>query len=146
MFSQRKLPAPEPSPRMRYYLSNLPTQLRSPEDFDRLSRLMGELPRDILNERMSHKEVRLVRREFAKLLKAARRCPSAGRAFLLPLPAPFSHKQKRGFKKRRKRAAGRGTRRPHRLCIKHFTSRSPSSASMPSLLRQDAMRHARPEA
>src|SRR6266516_4879016 len=102
MFSQRKAPAPEPSSRMRYYLSNLPTQLRSPEDFDRLSRLMGELPRDILNERMSHKEVRLVRREFAKLLKAARRCPSAGRAFLLPLPAPFSHKQKRGFKKRRK--------------------------------------------
>ena len=69
-----------------------------------------------------------------------------GRAFLLPLPAPFSHKQKRGFKKRKKRAAGRGTRRPHRLCIKHFTSRSPSSASMPSLLRQDAIRHARPEA
>ncbi len=56
---------------MRYYLSNLPTQLRSPEDFDRLNRLMGELPRDILNERMSHKEVRLVRHEFAKLLKAA---------------------------------------------------------------------------
>ena len=71
MFSQRKLPAPEPSPRMRYYLSNLPTQLRSPEDFDRLSRLMGELPRDILNERMSHKEVRLVRHEFAKPLKVA---------------------------------------------------------------------------
>src|SRR6266566_2703541 len=69
-----------------------------------------------------------------------------GQAFLLPLPAPFSHKQKRGFKKRKKRAAGRGTRRPHRLCIKHFTSRSPSSASMPSLLRQDAIRHARPEA
>jgi len=71
MSSQRKPPAPEPSPRMRYYLSNLPTQLRSPEDFDRLSGLMGELPRDILNERMSHKEVRLVRHEFAKLLKAA---------------------------------------------------------------------------
>ena len=65
----RKPPAPEPSPRMRYYLSNLPTQLRSPEDFDRLSRLMGELPRDSMNERMSHKEVRLVQREFAKLLK-----------------------------------------------------------------------------
>ena len=71
MSSQRKPPAPEPSSRMRYYLSNLPTQLRSPEDFDRLNRLMGELPRDILNERMSHKEVRLVRHEFAKLLKAA---------------------------------------------------------------------------
>ena len=56
---------------MRYYLSNLPAQLRSPEDFDRLRQLMGELPRDILNERMSYKEVRLVRREFAKLLKAA---------------------------------------------------------------------------
>ena len=56
---------------MRYYLSNLPTRLRSPEDFDRLNRLMGELPRDILDERMSHKEVRLMRHEFAKLLKAA---------------------------------------------------------------------------
>ncbi len=62
----RKPTQAEPSPRMRYYLS-----LRSPEDFDRLSRLMGELPRDSLNERMSHKEVRLVQREFAKLLKAA---------------------------------------------------------------------------
>jgi len=41
------------------------------KDFDRLSRLMAELPRDILNERLSHKEVRLVRHEFAKLLKAA---------------------------------------------------------------------------
>jgi len=67
----RKPTQAEPSPRMRYYLSNLPAQLRSPEDFDRLSRLMGELPRDSLNERMSHKEVRLVQREFAKLLKAA---------------------------------------------------------------------------
>ncbi len=55
----RKPAQAEPSPRMRYYLLNLPAQLRSPEDFDRLSRLMGELPRDSLNERMSHKEVRL---------------------------------------------------------------------------------------
>ena len=51
----RKPAQAEPSPRMRYYLLNLPAQLRSPEDFDRLSRLMGKLPRDIVNERMSHK-------------------------------------------------------------------------------------------
>ena len=68
--SQRKPPAPEPSPRMLLPLES-PDSTAVTKDFDRLSRLMAELPRDILNERLSHKEVRLVRHEFAKLLKAA---------------------------------------------------------------------------
>src|SRR5712692_2590177 len=88
MFSQRKPPAPEPSPRMRYYLSNLPTQLRSPEDFDRLSRLMGELPgyaeRANVSQRGAPRETRVCQAVEGCVTQSVR---AQGRAFLLPLPA-----------------------------------------------------------
>jgi hypothetical protein len=65
----RKPTQAEPSPRMRYYLSNLPAQVRSQADYERLSKVLAEIPRDIIAERISHQEYRILDREIAKRLR-----------------------------------------------------------------------------
>ncbi len=65
----RKPAQAEPSPRMRYYLWNLPAQVRSQADYERVSKVLAEIPRDIIAGRISHKEYRILDCELSKLLK-----------------------------------------------------------------------------
>ena len=65
----RKPAQAEPSPRMRYYLLNLPAQVRSQADYEHVSKVLAEIPRDIIAGRISHKEYRILDRELSKLLK-----------------------------------------------------------------------------
>lgn len=54
---------------MRYYLLNLPAQVRSQADYEHVSKVLAEIPRDIIAGRISHKEYRILDREISELLK-----------------------------------------------------------------------------